>query len=73
MSYTVQQRLLLIAKREIYRIGTKPMYLFCMVIAPIFCYLFFTTLMDSGLPTNMPTGVVDMDKHITKLERLSEN
>ena len=65
MSYTVQQRLLLIAKREIYRIGTKPMYLFCMVIAPIFCYLFFTTLMDSGLPTNMPTGVVDMDNTST--------
>lgn len=65
MSYTVQQRLLLIVKREIYRIGTKPMYLFCMVIAPIFCYLFFTTLMDSGLPTNMPTGVVDMDNTST--------
>lgn len=65
MSYTVQQRLLLIAKREIYRIGTKPIYLFCMVIAPIFCYLFFTTLMDSGLPTNMPTGVVDMDNTST--------
>lgn len=65
MSYTVQQRLLLIAKREVYRIGTKPMYLFCMVIAPIFCYLFFTTLMDSGLPTNMPTGVVDMDNTST--------
>lgn len=65
MSYTIQQRLLLIAKREIYRIATKPMYLFCMIIAPIFCYLFFTTLMDSGLPTDMPTGVVDMDNTST--------
>lgn len=58
-------RLLLIAKRETYRIATKPMYLFCMVIAPVFCYLFFTTLMGNGLPVNLPAGVVDIDNTST--------
>lgn len=65
MSITVHKRLLQIAKREVIRIATKPMYLFCMVIAPIFSYIFFTTLMSSGLPTNMPAGVVDLDNTST--------
>lgn len=65
MSYTLPQRLLLIVKREVKRIATKPMYLFCMVIAPLFCYVFFTTLMQDGLPTDMPAGVVDMDNTST--------
>ena len=32
-----------------------------MLVAPLFCYVFFTTLMDSGLPTNLPVGIVDQD------------
>ena len=48
-------------KRESRRLVSRPLYLFCMVIAPLFCYVFFTTLMDSGLPVNMPVGVVDQD------------
>lgn len=47
-------------KRECHRLVSRPLYLFCMVIAPLFCYIFFTTLMDSGLPTNMPVGAVDL-------------
>lgn len=65
MSITIHKRLLQIAKREVMRIATKPMYLFCMVIAPVFSYIFFTTLMSSGLPTNMPAGVVDLDNTST--------
>ncbi|WP_373803052.1 ABC transporter permease [Bacteroides heparinolyticus] len=53
--------LLDVMKRECRRLVSRPLYLFCMVIAPLFCYLFFTTLLDSGLPTNMPVGVVDQD------------
>lgn len=53
--------LLDVIKRECRRLVSRPLYLFCMVIAPLFCYLFFTTLLDSGLPTNMPVGVVDQD------------
>lgn len=52
-------------KREFRRLVSRPLYLFCMVIAPLFCYLFFTTLMDSGLPTDMPVGVVDRDMTAT--------
>lgn len=48
-------------KRECHRLVSRPLYLFCMVIAPLFCYIFFTTLMDSGLPTNMPVGAVGLD------------
>ncbi len=51
-----------VAKRECLRLVSKPIYLFCMIVAPLFCYLFFTTLMDSGLPTNMPVGIVDQDE-----------
>ena len=47
------------------RLVSRPLYLFCMVIAPLFCYIFFTTLMDSGLPTNLPVGAVDMDQSAT--------
>ncbi len=50
-----------IAKREIFSIITKPVYLLSMVIAPLFCYIFFTTLMWSGLPSEMPVGIVDLD------------
>ena len=47
--------------RECRRLTSRPLYLFCMVVAPLFCYVFFTTLMDSGLPTNLPVGIVDQD------------
>lgn len=52
-------------QRECRRLVSRPLYLFCMVIAPLFCYIFFTTLMDSGLPQNLPAGVVDMDDSST--------
>ena len=54
-----------VMKRECRRLVSRPLYLFCMVIAPLFCYVFFTTLMDSGLPTNMPVGIVDQDMTTT--------
>lgn len=57
--------LLNIAKREVLRIAIRPLYLFCMIIAPVFCYLFFTTLMANGLPTDLPAGVVDLDNTST--------
>ncbi len=58
-------RLLDIMKREVLRLGTKPMYLFCMIIAPLFSYIFFASLMESGLPTDLPAGVVDLDNTST--------
>ncbi|MDR0892178.1 MAG: ABC transporter permease [Mediterranea sp.] len=54
-----------VMRRECKRLVGRPLYLFCMVIAPLFCYVFFTTLMDEGLPKNLPAGVVDMDQTST--------
>ena len=41
-------KLIKIMRREVLRIATKPMYLFCMIIAPLLCYVFFATLMSNG-------------------------
>lgn len=51
-----------VMKRELRRLIAEPIYLFGMIIAPLFCYIFFTTLMDEGLPKELPVGVVDMDE-----------
>ncbi len=54
-------RILRIARREVGRILRRPVYLLSMVCAPVFCFIFFTTLMREGLPQNLPAGVVDED------------
>ena len=36
-----------------------------MVVFPLMVMLFFTSLMDDGLPTDMPVGVVDLDNTST--------
>ncbi len=51
----------MIVRREIQRIGKKPVYFFCMLVAPTICVVFFLSLMKDGLPTDMPIAVVDMD------------
>lgn len=58
-------RIYLLVKRELKEMGSRPLYLFCMIIAPLFCYVFFTTLMGNGLPTDMPVGMVDLDNTST--------
>lgn len=50
-----------VSRREVGILVSRPLYLFCMVIAPLFCCVFFTSLMDSGLPQDLPAGVVDLD------------
>ena len=39
----------------------RPMFLFVMIIAPLACTLFFTSLMREGLPTSLPAAMVDAD------------
>lgn len=51
--------------RELRRLATSPIYWLCLVLGPIFCAVFFTTLMDEGLPTEMPIGLVDDDNSVT--------
>ncbi|MBP1613779.1 MAG: putative conserved transport-related rane protein [Bacteroidetes bacterium] len=60
----------LVMKRECRRLVSRPLYLFCMVIAPLFCYIFFTTLMGAGLPTDLPVGAVDLDNSATSRQLL---
>lgn len=60
----------LVIKRECKRLISRPLYLFCMVIAPLFCYLFFTTLMGAGLPSDLPVGAVDLDNSTTSRQLL---
>lgn len=50
-----------IMSREFQRIATGKIYRTCMVGAPLFCLVFFLSLMWNGLPVNMPVAVVDMD------------
>ena len=50
-----------VMRREVLRMLSKPVYVFCMVVAPLIGYLFFTTLMATGLPMDIPVGVVDED------------
>lgn len=60
----------LVMKRECRRLVSRPLYLFCMVIVPLFCYIFFTTLMGAGLPTDLPVGAVDLDNSATSRQIL---
>ncbi|MBO4778782.1 MAG: ABC transporter permease [Bacteroidales bacterium] len=55
------RKILAVAKREIFRLTSRPLYLFSMILAPLFSYIFFTTLMADGLPNDLPIGVVDED------------
>ena len=54
-----------IAVRECGFLRKNPIYIFCMVIFPITCIIFFTSLMDEGQPIEMPIGVVDLDNTAT--------
>ncbi len=47
--------------REFRLIARTPLYWFCMIVAPLLSFVFFTTLMSAGLPTSMPIGLVDAD------------
>lgn len=62
----VIQRLIAIQRRELRIFAHRPLFLFTMLVAPVVCIAFFTTLMGKGLPTKLPAGLVDEDNtHIT--------
>ena len=43
-----------IVKREYGRMHSRRIYGLSMVLAPLFCFIFFTTLMKEGLPESLP-------------------
>lgn len=58
-------RILSVARRECGLLMSTPIYIFCMVIFPIVTIVFFTSMMDEGLPQQMPIGIVDLDNTTT--------
>jgi len=58
--------------REIHILLVHPIYIMCMVVAPLLITFFFTSLMDEGAPQDLPIGVVDLDQTTTtrKLTRM---
>jgi len=55
------RRIVNIVKRELHILQSNPIYLVFMVGMPLMAIIFFTTLLSSGQPTEMPVGVVDQD------------
>ena len=51
--------------RELLILRENHIYGFCMVLFPVLMIFFFTSLMDDGLPTSMPVGIVDLDNTST--------
>lgn len=54
-----------IMMRELLILRQNHIYRFCMVLFPVLMIFFFTSLMDDGLPTSMPVGIVDLDNTST--------
>ncbi|MBP5337742.1 MAG: ABC transporter permease [Prevotella sp.] len=54
-----------IALRELRILCHNRIYGFCMVVFPLLTMLFFTGLLDEGLPQKLPIGVVDLDNSAT--------
>ena len=50
-----------VVRREVIRMHSRPLYGLSIIFAPLFCFIFFTTLMGEGLPQSLPAGVVDED------------
>lgn len=59
------KQILHIAGRECRIIFKNPIFFFCMVFLPVVVILFFTTLMSTGQPEELPVGVVDQDNTTT--------
>ena len=54
-----------IMMRELLILRQNHIYRFCMVLFPVLVIFFFTSILDDGLPTGMPVGVVDLDNTAT--------
>ncbi len=55
----------MVMTREWKRIFSRKLYVVTMLVMPLFCITFFLTLMQDGLPQDIPTAVVDEDNSST--------
>lgn len=53
------------AARECGILAHNPIYFFTMIVFPIFIVFFFTSMMNSGVPQELPCGIVDLDNTST--------
>ena len=60
-----------IFKRECKRLISDWIYLFGLIIAPVMAFLFFSTIMWEGSPTEYPVGIVNMDSESTTSRNLA--
>lgn len=68
MVTNVFRRIRQIIVRELRAYSKRPLFLFIMVVAPVLCAIFFGTMMRSGLPQDLPAGIVDEDNtHISRI------
>lgn len=51
-------------KRELRKLSERRLYFFAMIVVPLFVLFFLTYLMSEGLPTEIPTAIVDMDNTV---------
>ena len=49
-------------KREFSRMVSRPIYLVGTFGVMLFCFMFFGTLLENGMPDKMPIGIVDLDQ-----------
>ena len=59
------RQILDIALRELNILRKNRTYGFCMIVFPVMLVLFFTTMLDDGIPQDLPIGVVDQDNSAT--------
>lgn len=64
----IYKRILSICRREVRIYSRRPLFLFCLLVAPLITVVFLVTLMGNGLPTKLPAGIVDEDN--TKITRI---
>lgn len=53
------------ARRECNIMLKTPIYFFCMVAFPVLTIFFFTSLLEEGIPEELPVGIVDLDNTTT--------
>ncbi len=50
-----------IMQRSLIQIVRRPIYWLGFFLMPLFLFLFFTTMLESGLPTQVPAAIIDKD------------
>jgi ABC-2 type transport system permease protein len=54
-----------VAKREVYRMSSRPLYFIVVLVLPLLSVLFFSSLLKDSVPTELPVAIVDLDQTAT--------